>query len=97
MMNKAFRVAVIPLAVCLGTLITGCTMDVSGDGDKAPKSGIEERTVHYMTFVSYYDDAAHTNLVGSATFSDCPGDPASRWGATTSFYEIVSDPCADGH
>ena len=46
-----------------------------------------------IAFVAYYDDAAHTNLVGAATFSECPGDPSYSWGTQTSFYTIESEPC----
>jgi hypothetical protein len=46
-----------------------------------------------ITFVAYFDDAAHSNLVGASTFSECPGDPSYHWGAYTSFYEISTEPC----
>ncbi|MDI1464060.1 DUF6289 family protein [Catellatospora sp. KI3] len=46
-----------------------------------------------IVFVAYFDDAAHSNLVGASTFSECPGDPSYHWGAYTSYYEITSEPC----
>lgn len=46
-----------------------------------------------ITFVAYFDDATHSNLVGSSTFSECPGDPSYHWGAYTPFYEISTEPC----
>ncbi|MBW4704690.1 MULTISPECIES: hypothetical protein [unclassified Micromonospora] len=46
-----------------------------------------------IVFVAYFDNAAHSNLVGGSTFSECPGDPSYHWGAYTEFHEITSEPC----
>lgn len=80
-----------------GLLVTGCV--TASPADETPTQaaaqavGAAPLVQRMITFVAYYDDAAHTNLVGAATFSECPGDPSYRWGAQTSYYTIESEPC----
>ncbi|MBV1853605.1 DUF6289 family protein [Catellatospora tritici] len=71
------RIAAVAAAVCLG--LVGAATPAHANGT--------------ITFVAYFSDAAHTNLVGGSTFSECPGDPSYHWGAYTAYYTIESEPC----
>ena len=81
--------------VLSGLLGAGCVAAEPTEQAPAPPAtqAVEPHVQRMITFVAYYDDAAHTNLVGAATFSACPGDPAYSWGSQTSFYTIESEPC----
>jgi hypothetical protein len=49
---------------------------------------------HYIAFVNYYSDATLTQLVGSRTFNDCPGEQGSYgWGAQTAYHTTESELC----
>lgn len=76
-LRAATRIAAATAAMALG--LTGVATPAYANG--------------VITFVAYFDDAAHSNLVGSSTFSECPGDPSYHWGAYTSFYEISTEAC----
>jgi hypothetical protein len=92
MTNKLFRAAMLSIALGSLSLLTGCVEpDLSGDTETDEATG--QVTTRFIVFVAYFDDAAHSNLVGAATFSDCPDDPSYSWGAQASFYTIESEPC----
>lgn len=107
MRTQIVRTRIIPLAAGLLTLGTGCATSEESSGGEAtvvvestPVASSASTTARIqplghrvIAFVSYYDDAAHTNLVGGATFSQCPGDPSWSWGAQTEFHTIESEPC----
>ncbi len=60
----------------------------------APVHATVRPQTNYIVFVAYFVDANHTNLVGSRTFDDCPGEQGTYgWGAQTSYYTIDSEPC----
>jgi len=89
------------LSLTAGLLLGSCAVDSPGREDvpeavQADALGATTAQVRMIAFVAYFDDAAHTNLIGSATFSQCPGDPSGRWGSTSEFYTIESEPCAGG-
>jgi hypothetical protein len=67
----------------------------AGAGRSAP--GCASRRcglLRFIVFVAYDDNAAHSNLVGGATFNDCPNDdPSYRCGAQTELHTIESEPC----
>jgi hypothetical protein len=71
------RLATVAAVICLG--LVGAPAPAQAQG--------------MITFVAYYDDANHDNLVGASTFSACPGDPAYHWGLYTAYYTIESEPC----
>ncbi|GAA1644129.1 hypothetical protein GCM10009679_56490 [Saccharothrix algeriensis] len=75
--RTAYRAAAVALAVCLG--LVGAAVPAQAKGT--------------ITFVAYFSDATHSNLVGASTFSECPGDPSYHWGAYTAYYTIESEPC----
>jgi hypothetical protein len=53
-----------------------------------------QATQHYIAYVNYYNDAGLTQLVGSWTFNDCPGEQgAYGWGTQTDYHTIQSEPC----
>jgi hypothetical protein len=72
------RIAAVSAAVALGLV-----------GAATPA----QATGKVITYVAYYNDAAHTTLIGSSTFSQCPGDPSYHWGAYSDYYDISSEPC----
>lgn len=110
MRTKVVRTVIIPLTAGLLTFGAGCATSEESSGgeataavESAPVASSAPTTARIqplgqrvIAFVSYYDDAVHTNLVGGATFSQCPGDPSWSWGAQTEFHTIESEPCGGG-
>ncbi|MGB2569655.1 DUF6289 family protein [Micromonospora citrea] len=75
--SRAVQLVAVAAVACLSLLGTATPVQAKG----------------VITFVAYFDDASHSNLVGSSTFSECPGDPSYHWGAYTPYYTITSEPC----
>ncbi len=49
---------------------------------------------HYISFVDYYSDATYTQLVGSRTWNDCPGEQGTYgWGLQTSYHVTTYEEC----
>lgn len=75
--SRIAQLAAVAMVTCLGLIGTVTPVQAKG----------------MIVFVAYFDDAAHTNLVGGSTFSDCPGDPSYHWGSYTPYYIIEEEPC----
>lgn len=74
------------------TLLLAAALVLAVSG--APAASASTSADHYIVFVDYYSDAAHTTLVGSRTWNDCPGEEGTYgWGLQTEHHVTTSELC----